>query len=117
MSFYSSVVLADSPIAYYPLNEASGTNATDLSGNARTGTISAAGVTYSQTGGLRDDPDTALLFNGTTGKIDLPAGLSVTGLAAFTVECWIKMPVLTGAGASPRIISSGFGTGQVNGFE
>jgi hypothetical protein len=46
---YDAAVLADSPVAFYELNEESGPSATDSSGNSNTGTYS-GGVTFLQLG-------------------------------------------------------------------
>src|SRR4051812_1334419 len=58
LSYYSSAVLALSPIAYYRLGESSGTTAADSSGNGLNGTYN-GGVTLGQPGGIFGDPDTA----------------------------------------------------------
>lgn len=58
----NNFILADSPIAYYRLNEAPGaTTAKDLSGNANNGTFSPTGITLGVPG--RGNGDTAALFN------------------------------------------------------
>ncbi len=46
---YDAAVLADSPVAFYELNEESGPSASDSSGNSNTGTYS-GGVTFLQLG-------------------------------------------------------------------
>jgi hypothetical protein len=85
---YSSEVLADSPLAYYRLGEASGTTMTDSSGNGRDGTYPDA-PTLGVSGLLTGDADTAANFNGTSdyGNIADAAWLEVT---TITVEAWIK---------------------------
>lgn len=88
---YLATVLADNPIAYYRLDEASGTSASDSSGNAYTATIAnTSGITYAQPGALSGDADTAMLF-GSTGKITTPNGVSVVGWGGLTVEAWVKL--------------------------
>lgn len=84
---YHALVMADAPSGYWRLGEASGTAAADASGNGRTGTV-AGGVTLGQTGALADDSDKAMLFNGSTGYVSVPAtGLKPTG--ALTLEALI----------------------------
>ena len=86
---YKNTVLADSPLVYYRLDEASGTTATDSSGSGHNGTYSATGVTYSVTGAIRGDADKAVTFNGTTGDVTVPSPINPTGSA--TLECWVKI--------------------------
>jgi hypothetical protein len=91
MATYLATVLADSPVAYYRLGEASGTSAADSSGNTSTATISGAGITYSQAGAINGDANTALLFDGAAGKITTPSGVNIVGWGAITVEAWVKL--------------------------
>lgn len=88
---YSSVVLADSPVVYNRLGESSGTSAADASGNGNTGTYSASGVTYSQTGAITQDTNTCVLFDGSAGRMQMPAGVNVNGWTNFTFECWFYL--------------------------
>ncbi len=84
---YASVVLADSPLAYWKLDESSGTTAVDSSGNGRDGTY-AGGYTLSQSG--IGGTNTAVLFDGSTAYVDFgnPAAFDIaTGL---TLEAWVK---------------------------
>lgn len=88
---YQNVVLADVPLAYYRLDEASGTSAADNSGNSYTGTYSASGVTLAQAGALTYDPDTAALFDGIAGTMTCPSGVTIGGLTAISIEAWVKL--------------------------
>lgn len=85
---YPDEVLADSPILYWKLDETSGTTAADASGNSNTGTISATGVTYSQTGVA--DGGTALLFDGAAGSVVSPSLSPASSVVTF--ECWASFP-------------------------
>lgn len=96
---YTPIVSGDFPLAYYRLGESSGTTATDFTGNNYTATYSATGVTYSQTGAVPNDTNTAVLLNGTTGKVTLPASLNPTN-GSFTFECWIKVASYPGSNKS-----------------
>jgi len=91
MSTYSNTVLADAPVAYYRLDESSGTTATDSSGNGNNATYSGSGITYSQVGALSGDSDTAVLLDGANGKISCPSGASVVGYSQITLEAWVKL--------------------------
>lgn len=101
---YYGLVLGSKPKAYYRMNEISGTTLNDTSPNALNGSISAAGVTYSQAGTIAGDANHALLFNGTTGDASGPAGLSPAGWSAITVECWVNLSNTTYAG-SPSFVA------------
>lgn len=82
---YSAAVLADSPLAYWRMGEASGTTMVDSSGNSRSGTY-AGGFTLGVTGGVTGD--TAVSFNGSTGRAS--AALNLSALSAITIELWLK---------------------------
>lgn len=87
---YSQVVIADAPVGYWRFGETAGVNAADASGNGRTGTYTGAGVTYSQTGALSGDSNTAALFDGTNGYVDVTNHASLNPTAGFTLEAWVK---------------------------
>lgn len=87
---YAAAVLADSPIAYWKLDETSGTTAADAG---------AAGATGSRPAGLGSsagamDGSTAALFNGVSGvsliSVPVAAGSVLDLSAAFSVEAWIR---------------------------
>lgn len=86
---YAQQVLADAPVGYWRLGEASGTVAADASGNAHPGTIT-GGVTLGQPGAIADG-DTAMGFNGPPGAnnsyVDMGAVHHLTG--ALSLEIWI----------------------------
>lgn len=103
---YSAEVLADNPIAYYRLGEASGTTANDASPNNNDGTYVGT-VTQGSTGALSPaDPNTAVDFNG-TGRVDSVA-LFDPAATDFTVEFWINNSAAT---AGDTIVSQADGTG------
>lgn len=87
---YVTEVLADSPSLYWRLDEASGTTATDSTANARNGTLSASGITYSQTGAISDG-NKAMLFDGSAGSLRTAAAFPMSTLSAITVEFWLKI--------------------------
>lgn len=100
---YATNILADQPIAYYRLSDASGSAALDLTGHGFNGSYAGSGVTYGATGALAVSPDTAITLNGSSGYVALPATLNTANLRGFSVECWIKPAVVTG---TPRIIAN-----------
>lgn len=81
---YADKVIADGAVAYWRLDEASG-NALSQVGNFP-GTVT-GGVTRGQPGALADG-NTAMAFDGTTGKIVTAA--TVTLATPFAVECWLR---------------------------
>lgn len=89
-SGYSAAVLADSPLAYFRLDETSGTTLTDSSGNAHNGTYVSPtlGVT-----GATSDGDKAATFNGTSAYAFAAGGGAAwvpTHASSWTFECWAK---------------------------
>lgn len=87
---YLDEVLADSPYAFYRLDETAGTQAADASGNARHGTYVAT-PTLGAASGHPTQLGTAVAFNGTsqyaTLAVDGFGGLLTSG---YTVEFWLK---------------------------
>jgi hypothetical protein len=95
---YVQTVLADHPIAYYRLDETSGTVAHDSSGNGNDASYDICGgqLGLGMPGALAHDPDTAAgLSNnggaglGTTASVDVPPGAYVFR-GDFTVEGWVE---------------------------
>lgn len=84
---YKTVVLGDSPLLYYRLDEASGTTVTDSSPNAHTGTYDGA-VTLGATGALTTDTDTAISLPGTSTAYVASPSLTLSG--AFSLEAWVN---------------------------
>jgi len=81
---YRNVILADTPLAYYHLDETSGSTVADSSGYKRTGTISGH-PTYSVIGALSGD--SAMGFNGTDSWITAPIPMVGRG---YSLEAWVK---------------------------
>jgi hypothetical protein len=87
---YLSVVLADGPLAYWRLGEASGPVAYDASGNAMHGTY-IGGVTLAQAGALEGDADTAVCLDGVSGCMNMGWHPELSYLSNdFTIEAWYK---------------------------
>lgn len=90
---YLSAVTHNLPLAYYQCDEATGPTLYDTTLNAYNATVNGT-VTYSQTGSLQGPGEAgpgALLFDGSTGYVTLPSGISTNGWTAFSFECWIKL--------------------------
>lgn len=103
---YADAVLADSPSAYWRLNETSGTTANDTSGYGHPGTIS--GTVTLGAAGPGANGDAAMDFGGG----DIATGLSFTA-TAWTVEFWFADSDTGGQ----EIIDAGSPTGASTGFE
>lgn len=106
-SLYATNTLVDRPVGYYRLGEPTGfgiTLAYDWSGNAYNGTITGT-VTLGETGALYNDPNTSMLFDGSTGEITLVPALNTSGWSVLTLEAWINFSTV-GFATNPRIFSN-----------
>jgi hypothetical protein len=81
---YDAWILNDSPVAYWKLDETSGTTATDSSGNSNTGTYQ-GGYTQSSSG---------VALNGSSGYISTTT--SYASPNTFTIEAWFKTASTSG---------------------
>jgi hypothetical protein len=104
---YGSTILGDSPVAYWPMGEASG-NPQDASGNAHHVTSIGGAPTYGQTGPVAGT--TAIAFNGTTDVFTVPTGAGLAVGDVFTYEAWI---IRGATGASRGVLSSGASEGYL----
>jgi hypothetical protein len=84
---YSAEILADAPVAYLRLGDASGTSAADSSGNGHTGTINAAN-TRNRFGLMAGDAGTCTKFNAAGGEMAASADFNF-GTGDFAIECII----------------------------
>lgn len=90
MSYFSEV-MADGPVVYYRMNDASG-NPVDSSGNGLnvTGTSGGGSATYSQPGAIASDPSsTSIKINPTFAFTRTNNALMNFG-NVFTVEMWVR---------------------------
>jgi hypothetical protein len=93
-SVYASVVLADAPMAYWRLDEASGTVAHDASGNGNDAQYT-GGVTLGSSGALIGDTDTAAALDGAKGHLEVGNRFGFAGGAPFTLEIWAQPRAIT----------------------
>ena len=101
-------------VAYYKLNETSGTAADNSEGNSDLdGTLNNMTGNEWQTSPAMFGPKNALDFDGTDDYVDLGSGLLSTSNAsqAFTIECWAKT-TYTGASTKALISQSTSGTNR-----
>jgi RHS repeat-associated protein len=101
-SHYRSAVLDARPESYYRLGETGGAGVTDTAAGSEVAVnLGKDAATYQNAtlaapGALAGSPDTAVTFNGTSTKIDLPKGLLKQSRDG-AIELWFKMsPVQTG---------------------
>lgn len=90
---YSAEVLADSPLFYGRLGEASGTTMNDSSGNGRNGSH-VSSPTLGATGLLVGDADTAVTYS--SGKYSEVTSATWMDAASFTIEALIKPTGVSG---------------------
>jgi len=86
-SAYRDTVVADNPVAYWRLGEASGTVAGDLRGG-HPGTY-AYNPSLAQPGALFNDSATSVGFDGTSQFVQIPSDAS-TNTATFSAEVWVR---------------------------
>lgn len=108
---YDDVVLADTPTAYLPLNEPSGTAASDKSGNSHNGTYSGTPL-LALNGPL--GTDNSVNFKATSSQYCLLDALGTTGanIGSTTWEFWLK----TTTTAQQAVFGSSHATAGTNFF-
>ena len=98
-STYQNAVLEDSPYAYYPLTETSGTTAYDISGNNRNGTYG-TGITLAQNALLGNGVLKYPYLPGTDpGCINIPEAADFI-TTTWTIECWFNVTAFNTKAAS-----------------
>ena len=85
---YRGGILADAPVAYWRLGEASGTAASDETA-AHPGTY-VAGPTLGIAGAIAADTNTAVTFNGSTQYVTVPDDNAFDFGDTFSLEAWVK---------------------------
>ncbi|MGI8603552.1 MAG: lamin tail domain-containing protein [Verrucomicrobiales bacterium] len=90
---YRDAVLADAPVAYWQMDETSGTMAADAAGTPQNGTFE--NCTLNQPGGALN-LGTCASFNGSNSRVRVAANaVFELGTGDFSVEAWYKTPVST----------------------
>jgi hypothetical protein len=100
---YVNDVLADSPSAYWRLDENKGTTVFDRTANLATGAFSHK-PTLGATGALAGDSDKAVTFNGTTQYAEFPYLTALNPAPPFSIEAWAK--VTGGSGKYRTVVMS-----------
>jgi hypothetical protein len=106
---YPQEVLADGPIGYWRLNEASGTTMADSSGNSHGGSYLNS-PTFGVTGPLASGPDAVSFASASlqAGEVTDRAALDITG--SLTLEAWVYLNSTGGLATIRGIISKFIGS-------
>jgi Concanavalin A-like lectin/glucanases superfamily len=121
---YSKSVLANEPIAYYRLDEASGPTLCDSSSAHANGSYKPTGIAFGQPGALQTSSDGAVSLSGPSSGIG-EGGPGLTGDHSFTLEAWFKASAAVpaeqlldmGQGAKGDIAGLGVCTGSDGAFK
>jgi Concanavalin A-like lectin/glucanases superfamily len=87
-SQYSSAVSADTPVAYWRMDETSGGIAVDASGHNNAGAWYGS-VVSDPSGALVSDSDASMSFNGSSAYIQTSLAVSQSALPTTTWEAWV----------------------------
>ncbi len=85
---HRTAVLADAPVGYWRLGEASGTTATNTITGGAVGTYAQA--TLGTPGGITGSTDTAATFSGTTSGVVMTSNPASLQLAEGSIEAWVR---------------------------
>jgi hypothetical protein len=91
---YQAAILGDRPAAYWPLDEAAGPKAEELTGNNNNGTYQGTPL-FGVPGALADGAGTAIRG----GSVSVPDSGSLHMGSGFTLEAWVKMGTSNSGGA------------------
>lgn len=121
---YSSTILADSPKAYYRLDDSGCCTAADSSGNGYSATYASSGITYSATGGISGDSDTAITTSYNGAAVTRSDSFLPSGSSARTLEAWEKTTtsgvfaiVSYGTAATNQYVAMNIGSGPTLSFD
>jgi len=89
---YEAVVLADGPIGYWRLGEATGAVALPTAGTVA-GTY-VGGYTLGAPGALTGDSDTAVSMNGASGSVAFGDAFDFPGDVPYSIEVWVRPTVI-----------------------
>jgi len=105
---YATTVQADSPLAYWHLDEASGSTMNDAE-NTDAGTFQ-GGFTLAQTPLIQPAAGTSVIFNGSTGYATAPTLTALQGDNTRSIELWVQ----TSTQSAQSLIDVGASAGSSN---
>jgi hypothetical protein len=106
---YSEIILTNNPVAYYRMDEKSGTDINDISGNNNDGTVNGT-IIFDKSSAVELADDSSIEFTN-TGTIDLPAELGSATDNSFSLECWAKF---TASGNCLTFVNVASGTNKAS---
>lgn len=107
---YASEVLADSPTAYWRLDETEGTTAADSSGNGNSGTYTNSPSLGAMGALTLEAPNLAVDFDGSNDHVDLSFNLNPAN-TSLTIELWSNADTISTT-AGPVLIQQEGGSGR-----
>lgn len=99
---HSDVILGNSPLAYYRLDETSGTTFSDSAGSADGTHVNTPSL--AQTGLLEGDSNTAVRYDDDTSEYGYISGSDINPTSAITVECLVKFNEAPDPSDNPSVI-------------
>lgn len=108
---YANAVLVDAPIGYWRLGELSGTTAADSGSGNHAGTYT-GGCALGQNDGITDVGQAAVLFDGTSGYVDMGNVSALKCTGAFSLEAWFS----TTSAAFRELVAQADETGTTGGY-
>ena len=117
LTAYQTIIIADAPVAFWPLNETSGTTIHDIAGTNNGTAENPSGLGLGGPGILYSNgvtTDLAIYFtNSSSGYISIPYNTNFVGSAALhlSVEAWLNMPTFPGSAQSANENPVGFCNG------
>ncbi len=90
---YRGVVLADTPVAYWRLEESAGPTAHDETGNHHDAQYASSGITFHEPGAFATG-GYGVTLDGKSGRIVVGNLFDFAGRAPFAVEAWIRPTVI-----------------------
>jgi hypothetical protein len=117
-SEYSKLVLAEHPVAYYPLSDSGPTALCDASATGNAGSFAPTGIAFQQPGPARDG-SLAVTADGTVNPATSDAPYGIASPHDFTLEGWFKTSkkqdeVIVGIGQPSTRMMAGIGPWTTN---
>lgn len=108
---YTAVTASDLPLAYWRLDDSSGTTAADSSGHTNTLTYQGGYTLAAQPGAINGDPDPGVALDGSSGTVTSTRA-TPTATTNWSLEAWVNPSTLPQAGViayDGQIGTNGYG--------